>query len=149
MRGGDPLDPAVDLEVARGDERAHALAQHLDAGARHGVDAGVAQRRERAVEPETAAIGEVPDVLRAVGVQVHARRRGLDRAGDGEVARGVFVGGEQALHAELGRAEVPGVGGDRADVVERERVGLAGRRGRSPLEVRLRLTTRLTASPTV
>ena len=38
----------------------------------HRVDAGVAQRRERAVESETAAVGEVPDVLRAVGVQVHA-----------------------------------------------------------------------------
>ena len=59
MRGGDALDPAVDLEVAGGDERAHPLAQHLDAGAGHGVDARLAQRRERAVEPEPAAIGEV------------------------------------------------------------------------------------------
>ena len=72
MSGGDPLDPAVDLEVARRDEGAHALAQHLDPGSRHGVDAGVAQRRERAVESETAAFGEVPDVLRAVRVQMHA-----------------------------------------------------------------------------
>ena len=68
-------------------------------------------------------------VLRAVRVQMDARRRGLDRAGDVEVARGVFVGGDQALHAEFGRTEVPGVGGDRADVVERECAGLAGRRG--------------------
>ena len=85
MSGRDPLDPAVDLEVARRDEGAHALAQHLHPGARHGVDTGVAERRECAVESETAAVGEVPDILRAVRVQMDARRRGLDRAGDVEV----------------------------------------------------------------
>ncbi len=130
MSGGDPLDPGVDLEIAGSHQGADALAQHLDAGAGHGVDARVAQRRQRAVEPEAAAIGEVSHVLRPVGVQVHARGRGLHGAGDGEIRLGLFVRGQQALHAELGRAEIPRIRRDRADILERELRRVVSRRSR-------------------
>ena len=90
-------------------ERAHPLAQHLDARARDGVDARVAQGRERAVEAEPAAVGEVPDVLRPVGVQVHAGGRGLHGPRDVEVCARVLVDGEEPLHADLRGAEVGGI----------------------------------------
>ncbi len=119
VRGRDPLDPAVDLEVAGSDERAHALTQDLDPGARHGVDARLAQRGERVIEPHAAAVGEVSRILRAERMEMDAGGRCLRGARDVEIALG--IAGHETLHAQLRRAEVPRVGRDRPDVVEVER----------------------------
>ncbi len=132
MGGRDALDPAVDLEVAGGDEAAHALAQHLDARSGHGVDARVAQRGQGGVEPDAGAVREIADILRTVGVQMDAGSRGLHRPRDVEIARGVVLRRQEPLHAELGGTEVPGVGGDRADVVEREGRRVIGGDGAEP-----------------
>ncbi len=121
MRRGDALDPAIDLEVAGGDEGAHALNEELHARAGHGVDTRVAHRRECAVESESAAVGEVAHVERSVRVHVDAGSPALHRPHEVEVARGVFVVGPQRpLDADLGRAESGGIRGDLGGVVEVE-----------------------------
>ena len=129
MRSGDPFDPPVDVDVAGGHESSDPLAQHLHARAGDGVDTGLAQRRQRTLESEIAAIGQVADVLRAVRVQVHLRGRRLHGAGDGEVGTRVFLRWKEALHAELGGTELPRIRRDRGDVVEREGRRIAACRG--------------------
>ncbi len=122
VRGGDALDPAVDLEVVRGDEGADALAQHLHAGAGHRVDA-----RRRAAPPARRR-GRVrrarrgPHVLRAVGVQVDAGGRRLHGASDVEVRDGRrSVAGRSPARRSPSRRGPCASDGDRRNVLERER----------------------------
>ena len=127
VRGRDPVDPAVDLEVARRDQRANPFAEDLDPRAGDRVDAGVPECGQGPVEPEATTVGEVADVLRPIRVDMDARGRRLHGAHDLEVGRRGLVLGQQSLDAQLRRTQVPRVGGDRGGVVERERRRVGGR----------------------
>ena len=77
------------------------------------------------VEPDPGAVGEVADILRAVGVQVQAGRRVLHVRARSRYP-GVSPAGSTPCTQSSVAPEVPGVGGDRADVVEREGRGVVG-----------------------
>ena len=73
---------------------------------------------------QPGAGGAVDDLHRAERVHVHLRHPLLHRGREVEVRRAGQLGVDAALHADLGRAEVPGLLGPVGDLVERQRVGV-------------------------
>ncbi len=170
MCGGDDRDPAVDGEVAGRDAEANGIVEDLDARARHGVDTRFAKGGEVVDVVEAEPGGAVGDVGRPERVQMQVRAGGFHDASQLEVGVGGQRIRDQALYAELGRAERPCVVDEFGQGLEGEgrairRVAVRSRRGRARsvalrsgalrsgavrlVEVTLRLTTKLIASPTV
>ena len=112
-------------QLALGQDPADLVVEDLGGGAGDGVEPGLLapsvshSRMDRPVRvaPLTTSIGRE-------GVHMHARDALLHRPRDVEVRRAGQVGVDAALHADLHRADVPGLLGPVGDLVEGERVGV-------------------------
>jgi hypothetical protein len=126
VRGGDDLDPLGGGQLALGEHPAHVVVEDLGRGAGDGVEpASFASVRNSSTESPVR--DPVDDLHRAEGVQVHPGHRASPR-GEVEVRGAGQLGVDAALHADLGRADVPRLRPlARPRRGQRERVGVGAR----------------------
>ena len=77
---------------------------------------------QEVLDRQAGAAGAVDDLHRREGVDVHLRHPALHRGDQVEVGRARELGVDAALHAHLGRAELPRLLGAVGDLVQRQRV---------------------------
>ena len=124
VRRGDDLDPGRRRQLALGQHPADLVVEDLRGGAGDGVQPRLASLDQEVLEGQAGAARPVDDLHRGERVHVHARHARLHRRGQVEVRRAGELGVDAALHAHLGRAELPRLLGAVGDLVERERVGV-------------------------
>ena len=123
-RGLDDLDPAGHRQLVRRDPLAHPVVEHLGGGSRRGVQAGLAQPMEDLDRRQTRGEAHVVDLHGRVGVQVQLGRDLLRRPQPLLVVLERPVGMDARLDAELGGAELHGVGDLALEVLARMLVGV-------------------------
>ena len=124
MRGRDDLDPGRGGQLALGQHPAHVVVEDLGRGARQRAEAGLAGPDQPLAHRQAGPGGPVHDLHRRERVHVQVRAAPLDLGRDVEVGGAGQVRVDAALHADLGRAGLPRLGGAVADLLHRERVGV-------------------------
>ena len=124
VRGGDDLDPGGGGQLALGEDPADLVVEDLRGGAGDGAEPGLAGLDQEVLERQPGPGGAVDDLHRAERVHVHLGHPLLHRGGEVEVRRTGELGVDAALHADLGRAELPGLLGAVGDLLQRQRVGV-------------------------
>jgi hypothetical protein len=122
--GGDDLDPGAGRELALGEDPADLVVEDLRGGAGQRPEPCLAGLDQEVLDRQPGPGGAVDDLHRAEGVDVHLRDPLLHGGDEVEVRRGGQLGVDAALHAHLGRAELPRLLGPVGHLVERERVGV-------------------------
>ena len=124
--GGDHVDPGAGRELALREHPPHLVVEDLRGRAGDRVEPGLAGLDQEVLDRQAGAAGAVDDLHRRERVDVHLRHPALHRGDQVEVGGAGELGVDAALHAHLGRAELPRLLGAVGDLLQRQgvRVGV-------------------------
>ena len=125
VRGLHHLEPLRGVDLVGAELGADLVVEDLGGGAGQRAEAGLLEAAQEGLERHAERRRALPDLERREGVHVHVGGRFLHRAAEVEIGLPGVVGVDAALHADFGRAALPGFDHAPLHLVEPEVVRLA------------------------